>query len=97
MMTMLLEAVSWSWREARLMSFQASSMVFVVLENSEANDDEDADEMDDEKPMWRFLVLLKLLSSSAAADGTMNVRRDGLEAWSCPIIHTTQRPYPFLF
>ena len=50
------------------MSFQASSMVFVVLENGEANDDEDADEMDDEKPMWRLLVLLKLLSSSAAAD-----------------------------
>ncbi|KAE8099627.1 hypothetical protein FH972_017592 [Carpinus fangiana] len=31
-MTLLLEAVSWSWREARLMSFQTSSMALVVLE-----------------------------------------------------------------
>jgi hypothetical protein len=97
-MTLLLEArwgrwclavVSWSWREAILMSFQTSSMVFVVLPprpvNGEADDDEDVDEIDfeeleqndDDEPLWRLMVLFKLLPSSHPVDGTMYARRDG--------------------
>jgi hypothetical protein len=61
-MTLLLEAVSWSWMEARLMSFQTSSMVLVVLEvrsprqevdNGEAEDDEDVKRL-----TWRTMVSL---------------------------------------